>query len=227
MSTVKIVKNKKTGLYYQPTTSGKMYKVQVSSTESGEQVDSSGNGTGMNFSRSMVGFSYHQTEQQCKDLIASAIKSTVTTVVNGVPVAEEVLTIPGKVIYVDQLTPITAEAVGYGIQYPYPMSFNGTRIEDWKTRAAIQAAAATSGVALMQSGKPIYRKKIHTTVLDSKSVILSPDNMDDVNAFIATVLEGAGNGNDTAKAVRLAELQAIPKASRTKEQKAELAELLD
>lgn len=210
--TVQIVPNKKTGSLYQPTTSGKFYRVQVSSQQVGESVDANGNGTGFNISRKLVGFSYHPTEEACKALVASAVSGL----------------IPGKVIYIDQLEPISTEATGYGQLYPYPFRYNGQELS-LEQRLAIQVAAVEAELSLQQSGKPIYRKKIHTTIMDSKSVLLSPDNMDEVNAFVGTVLAEMAKGSGAtaeSKAARLAELKAIPAAKRTAEQKAEMADLM-
>lgn len=210
MNTVQVVKNKKTGLMYQLTTSGKFYRVQVSSEQVGESTDANGNGTGFNINRKLVGFSYHPTEQACKDLVASAVDGK----------------IPGKIIYVDQLEPISTESVGYGMQFPYPFRYNGQELS-LEQRLAIQVAAVQAGLCLEQSGRPIYRKKIHTTIMDSKSVILTPDNLDKVNAFVGTVLEqlakAGGTGLDAAKQARMLELQG--KTNKTKAEKLELLEL--
>jgi len=227
MSTVRLVPNKnaseKAGkpVWYVPTSTGKMWRVQVSETVSGETRDANGNGTGMNFSRSKVGFSYHQTEDMAKAFVASATKDTI--LVDGK--ATEVLMVSGKVIYVDQLVPIVGEDPRYGKQYPYPFTFNGQAL-DLNQRVAIQAKAIETGLALQQSEKDIYRKKIHTTILDSKDVILSPDNLDDVNRFVAEVLAMNGTSAEEKQA-RINQLKAIPKAKRTPAEVQLLAELLE
>ena len=199
MSTVKLVPNKKTGTMSVPTTSGKFHRVQVKSEGTVER-------DGFFFRQNQVGFAYFQNLEDCQKFIASAVNGEV----------------PGKVVYVDQLTPISEEATEYGKQYPYPFRFNGQELS-LDQRVAIQAAAAKAGLSLMQSGQAIYRKKMYTTDLNRQSIILSPDNQDEINAFIGKVLAVDPN----AKAARLAELQAIPKASRTKAQKEELLELQD
>lgn len=224
MSTVKIVPNKKTGSLYQPTTSGKMFRIQVSSVEAGESLDSNGRGTGMNFNREKVGFSYHQTEAQCLALIASAVKGTETIIKDGVPVVVDILRIPGKVIYIDQLEPIVGEGNDYGKLFPYPFSFNGQRISDYIVRGRIQEVSIEQGRCYMQSGKPIFRKKIHTTVMASTDLILSPDNQEDINALIATVL--TAHVQDDAKKARFETLKAKG-AKRTAPEKLEYAELAD
>lgn len=201
MSTVKVVPNKKTGKLYQPTSNGKFHRVQVACTGTTER-------DGFFFKQNQIGFAYFQDEAQCIALIEMAKA-------NG-------MQIPGKIVYLDQLVPITEEAKEYGKQYPYVFRHNGVDLDPVQ-REAIQRACIENGLALRQSGQDIYRKKIYTTDLTRQSVILSPDNMDQVNAFIGTVLKSSVD----PKAARLAELQAIPKASRTKEQKAELAELMD
>lgn len=215
MSKVQLVPNSKASakagkpVYYVPTTSGKWLRIQVSSEQSGESVDASGNGTGFNSIRKQVGFSYHATEESAKALIASAVDGMVD----------------GKVIYVDQLEPIVQEDASYGKQYPYPFRFNGTELT-LEQRQLVQAKAIETGRSLMQSGKPIYRRKVHTTILDSKSVILSPDNLDDINSFVATVLAATtDSAEDRAK--ELAALKAIAKAKRTPEQIARIIELQD
>jgi len=209
MSKVQIVPNKKTGKLYQPTTNGKFFRVQVAANGTVER-------DGFFFRQNQIGFAYYQNEDDCKALIELAKG-------NG-------MQIPGKIVYLDQLVPITEEATEYGKQYPYMFRHNGNELT-LEQRLQIQAACVTADMPLMQSGKAIYRKKIYTTDLSRASVILSPDNLDDVNKFIGTIL-GTSNGSTVTNAAaireqRLAALKAIPKAKRTAEEKAELAELIE
>ncbi len=211
MSNTKIVANKtasaKAGhpVYYTKTSNvnNPWFRIQVQSV--GYVIQN-----GFESKKTLTGFYYVGSEERAKEVISGA----------GVG-----LQLPGKVIYVDQLTPIMQESPMYGVMYPYPFRYNGTELT-LEQRLAIQAAAAEKGVVLMQSGQAIYRKKVYTDDVNAVSSILSPDNLDDINAFIASVLEGAGSTSEAAKAARLAELGAIPSAKRTAEQKAELKELM-
>ncbi len=214
MSQVKLVPNKTASklagkeVMFVPTSSGKFYRVQVSSKQSGESVDSNGNGTGFNTERTRVGFSYHSSEASAQTLIASAVEGMIA----------------GKVIYVDQLEPIATENAEYGKQYPYPFRFNGQELS-LEQRLLIQQKAAETGRCLTQSGRPIYRRKIHTTIMDSKDVVLSPDNNADIQSFIAQVLATSSKPTDEQIA-RFNELKALGN-KRNATQKAEYAELLD
>lgn len=171
---------------YVPTTSGKFHRVQVSASGTTER-------DGFFYRNNQVGFAYFQNEDDCKTFVASAVNGEV----------------PGKVVYVDQLVPISEEAPEYGKQYPYPFRFNGVELTP-QQRVDIQVAAASAGLSLMQSGKAIYRKKMYTTDTNRPSIILSADNQDEVNNFISKFL--ANNGD--AKATRLKELKAMTKAAR-------------
>lgn len=194
MNTVTLVKNK-TGKWSAPTTSGNWHRIQVTST--GFSVRN-----GFEQTRKMTGFYYVGTEERVAEIVASATKTA-----NGE------LQIAGKVIYVDQLEPIGKESPDYGKCYPYPFRHNGQDV-DQQLRALIQKKAAENGVCLMQSGKPIYRRKVYTDDLNAQSVVLSPDNMDDINTFIASVLEQANAPKDAAKQAKFNELQALGAAGR-------------
>ncbi len=194
MSTVKLVANAKTGTMYVPTSSKKFWRVQMKSEGTVER-------DGFFFRQNQVGFAYFQNEQDCKNFIGSAAK----VIVND----KEELHVAGKVVYLDQLTPIMEEATEYGKQYPYPFRFNGQEL-NLDQRVAVQTAAAKAGLSLTQSDQAIYRKKIYTTDLTRNNIILSPDNLDEVNNFVSKVLAG----NPDTKALRLAELKAMTKAQR-------------
>lgn len=202
MSTVKIVANKKTGKMYQATTSGKFQRVQLS----GEGINER---DGFFTQTKQVGFAYFATEDMAKAFIATAIDDVVS----------------GKIVYVDSLSPIMEESPEYGKQYPYPFRANGVELT-LEQRLQVQAKAIEAGLALQQSGKAIYRKKMYTTDLTRQSVILSPDNLDDVNAFVATVLASTAPSAEEKQA-RINQLKAIAKAKRTPAEVQELAELLE
>ncbi len=207
MSTVQLVPNKKAStaagkpVYYTPSTNGKWLRLQVASK--GHTIRN-----GFETAQNMTGFLYVQGEERAQQYVQAAMGNN--------------MAIPGKVIYVDQLVPINTEAVDYGKQYPYPFRYGKTELTV-DQRRDIQAACVAKGLTLQQSGQTIYRRKVYTDDLTATSIILSPDNMDEVNAFIGTLLS---NGVDH-KAARLKELQAIPKSQRTTAQKTELAELMD
>ncbi len=215
MSTVKLVPNKtasaKAGapVYYVQSTSGKAFRVQVASTQTVEAAP------GFFVTQNRVGFARFLNEEACIAFVTAALA-------NGG-------NLPGKVVYLDSVTPIVAELPNYGLQYPYPMNFNGKPTE-LNVRVAIQAKAASTGFTLQHADKDsgelksIYRDKKYTELDTAKDCILSVDNMDSVNAFIAQTL-AAGTGN-TAKD-RMTALKAIPKAKRTPAETAELAELLE
>lgn len=207
MSKVVLVPNKKATakagmpVYHVPTTSGKFFRVQVAGTGINER-------DGFFTETKQVGFAYFATEDMAKAFIASAVDGVV----------------PGKVVYMDDLKPIMEESPEYGKQYPYPFRFDGKEL-GVEQRLLIQAKAIEARLSLQQSGKAIYRKKVYTTDITRNSVISSPDNLDEVNAFIATVLSATGT-SDEDKAARLDILQAIPKAKRTVAEKAEIVELM-
>ena len=204
MKMVKLVPNKKTGAMYVPTTSGNWYRVQVT-----QEASSFSNG--FERTQKLTGFAYLPNEERAKAFVAAAA-------INGNE-------IEGSVVYVDQLTPINGESAEYGKQYPYPFRFNGKELTV-EERMAIQAKAVDARLPLMQSGQAIYRRKFFTPDTEAKSIVLSPDNQDDINAFIATVLE-TRNAPDPAKIARLAELRAIKAGTRTADQKKELAALIE
>lgn len=134
--------------------------------------------------------------------------------------------LPGRVVIQDSLEPIIADNLEFGLRVPQ-LGANSD------IRNAVREACSNAGLAYTQSGKPIYRKTFYSPYPEGhprceNDIILSPDNMDEVNAFIATIqLPSANTGLDVARKARLAELQGTPQAQRTANQKAELAELLD
>lgn len=202
--TVTLVPNKKTGAMYVPSTSGKWQRIQLTQ-------DSMRESNGFFSEQKITGFAYFATEELAKAFVAQAVN-------NGMKV-------DGKIVYVDQLDPINTEAAEYGKQYPYPFRFNGTELSV-EERLMIQAKAVESGLSLQQSGRPIYRRKMFTTDQSKASVVLTPDNQDDINAFINTLLT-AKAAPDPVKVARLTELRAIVKSTRNAAQKKELAELID
>lgn len=133
------------------------------------------------------------------------------------------MTLPGKVIFIDQLSPIYGENGDYGKLYPYPASHNGVAL-DIDQRLLVQQKAAEAGICLMQSGKTIFRNKLYTTDMSAKDSILSPDNQEDIENFTDAVLGAVAP--DNPKVMRLAELRAIAKAKRTDDQKKELESLI-
>ena len=195
--TVTLVPNKKTKALFTPTTNGKWFRVQVSAKGIVER-------DGFFSQQNKIGFAYLQTEQMCKDFVAQAQANN--------------MQLPGKVVYLDQLQAITEEAQEYGKQYPYPFRFNGQELT-LEQRLAVQAACVENDLPLKQSGKAIYRKKIYTSDLTRQSVILSPDNMDEINAFVATVLANQAVPAMTAeqKEARIAQLKGMSKADRVKQ----------
>lgn len=197
-----VVPNKKTGKMFVPSTSGKWHRVQLAQKGVRES-------NGFFTEQNLVGFAYFATEDMANAFVNNAMK-------NGNQVE-------GKIIYVDQLEPINQESEVYGKQYPYPYRFGGRELSV-EERLMIQAKCVEAGLALQQSGRPIYRRKMFTTDLNKTSVILSPDNQDQINAFIDTVLKAQAEP-DPAKVARLAELRAIKVGVRTAEQKKELAAL--
>lgn len=204
MKKVRLVPNKKTGAMFVPSTSGKWQRVQL------EQQGMREN-NGFFSEQKLTGFAYFATEQLAKDFVAGAVN-------NG-------MELDGKIIYVDQLEPINTEAAEYGKQYPYPFRFEGRELS-LEERLMIQAKAVEAGLSLQQSGRPIYRRKMYTTDVTRNSVILTPDNLDDINAFVATLLKAKAEP-DPAKVARLAEIRAKAKSSRTAAEKTEMAALID
>jgi len=202
--TAQVVPNKKTGALYVPSTSGKWFRVQLSSNGVRES-------NGFFSEQKMTGFAYFATEDMAKAFVADAVANK--------------MAVAGKIVYVDQLDPINQETEEYGKQYPYPFRFEGRDLT-LEERLMVQAKCVEAGLALQQSGKPIYRRKMFTTDVTRNSVVLSPDNQDDVNAFVATLLKAVAEV-DPAKVARLAELRAIAKTKRTAAEKAELAELIE
>jgi len=207
---VTIVPNKKTGKYVVPSSTGKSFRVQGKSD--GELVEFA---TGISGRQSRpLGFHRFTTEADANAFVESVAK-------NGYvhPTA--------RIVYIDTLDPIVGEKLEYGIRYPYPMNLPRTH------RAEVQRVAALKGVTLQQSGRPIYRNKFITFNPETKDVILSPDNQEQIDAFIKTLnlaaipVDNPQGGMSAAKEARLAELKAIPKAKRTAEQKEELANLLE
>lgn len=203
---VQLVKSKKTGLMINKTTSGNWFRVQVQGT-----TNSWNNG----FQRisNRTGFAYFQTELAAQNFVAGAVNGVVT----------------GKVVYADQLTPISKEAIGFGLQIPYLMRLNGNEL-NVEQRIAIQRGAAERGLAWEQSGMPIYRQKFYSPDEAQTDTILSPNNTDEVLAFAATVLSTIGDTDIAAKEARWNELSAIKVAKRTvaeKEEFALLSEQLD
>ena len=210
MSQVKLVPNAKLSktagqpVYVAPpSASGKTFRVQVQSTEVAEWKP------GVFVQQNRVGFARFMTEDMAKEFVRKAA-------LNGYALS-------GKVIYLDQLTPIN-DNIDYGKQYPYPMNHAGKPL-DVLTRAAIQDKAILSGLCLTQSGMPIYRSKVYTEDVAAKDTILSADNMDEVNTFVNGLLSTSSAASQD-KAARLAELTAIPQAKRTPAQVEELADLV-
>lgn len=209
---VKLMQNKTAStavgypVYYTKSSTGKSFRVQVSSEARVEVT------AGLFVMNNRVGFARFTNEVDCQNFIATALA-------NGG-------NLPGKVIYVDQLTPISQEATDYGKQYPYPMQFNGQRIDDWKVRAEIQKQAILSGLHLSQSGQPIYRNKQYTELDTAKDCILTPDNLDEVQAFVAKVMASAGSDDSTAKQEEFSKLKAIKKAARTADQQSRFLALV-
>lgn len=204
MSQVKLVPNAKLSkvagqpVYVTPPAAGrKTYRVQVQSTADVEIRQ------GLFATQNRVGFARFMTEEQAQRFVSTAALSGYA--------------LTGKVIYVDQLEPIISENVDYGKQYPYPMNHAGKAL-DVNVRLGIQEKAIAEGLCLTQSDRPIYRSKVYTEDTNAKDNILSPDNMDEVNAFVNRVLSGAGGA---AKVARLQELKAI--ANPTKKEKLEMA----
>ncbi len=82
---------------------------------------------------------------------------------------------------------------------------------------------------------PVYRSTFYSPYPEGHpsyedDVIITPDNLEQVNAFIATIALPVGNAtgvDSNAKQLRMAELKAIAKAKRTAEEKAELAVLIE
>jgi hypothetical protein len=204
MSTCKLVPNKKTGAMFVPSSSGKWFRVQLSSNGVRES-------NGFFTEQNLTGFAYFATEQMAKDFVADAIKNS--------------MTVQGNIVYVDQLEPINQESPEYGKQYPYPFRHNGVELS-LEQRLMVQSKCVEAGLSLQQSGRPIYRRKMFTTHEDAKSIVLSPDNQDDINAFVGTLL-AAKAAPDPAKVARLTELRAINKAKRTAAEKEELANLIE
>jgi len=203
-TTVTLVPNKKTGAMFVPSTSGKWQRVQLTQESMREN-------NGFFSEQKLTGFAYFAT--------VALAQAFVTSCLNNNMKAE------GKIVYVDQLDPINQETEEYGKQYPYPFRFNGHDLSV-EERLMIQAKCVEAGLSLQQSKRPIYRRKMFTTDQTKASVILSPDNQDDINAFISTLL-AAKAAPDPAKVARLAELRGIAKSTRTAGQKKELAELID
>lgn len=208
MSQVKLVPNAKLSkvagqpVYITPPAAGrKTYRVQVQSTADVEIRQ------GLFATQNRVGFARFMTEEQAQRFVSTAALTGYA--------------LTGKVIYVDQLEPIISENVDYGKQYPFPAKHNNVTLEA-NVRVGIQEKAVAEGLCLTQSDRPIYRSKVYTEDTNAKDNILSPDNMDDVNAFVSKVLSGSG---DAAKTARIAELKGL--ASLTKAQKVELAQLED
>jgi hypothetical protein len=204
MNKVKIVPNKKTGAMFVPSTSGKWQRVQLTQESMREN-------NGFFSEQKLTGFAYFATEALAEAFVQDAVN-------NG-------MVVNGKIIYVDQLEPINTESAEYGKQYPYPFRFDGRELSV-EERLMIQAKCVETGLSLQQSGKAIYRRKMFTTDITKTSVVLSPDNQEDINMFIGTLLT-AKAAPDPAKVARLAELRAIAKSSRNAAQKKELAELVD
>lgn len=191
-----------------PAGNGKTYRVQVQSTVDVEIRP------GLFASQNRVGFARFMTEDQANRFVTTAALTGYM--------------LSGKVIYVDQLDAIIKENADYGKQYPYPMNFNGKPLE-LNVRLGIQEAAIKRGLCFTQSDRSIYRSKVYTEDVNAKDNILSADNTDEVNAFVAKLLSGTG---DAAKQARIAELQKDIEAKNgtsaaIKAMKVELAQLED
>lgn len=204
MKRVKLVMNKKANKWFIPSTSGKWLRIQMTQEQSVFT-------NGFQQTRTATGFAYFANEERANAFVQEAS-------VNG-------MTMPGSIVYMDQLEPINTEAAEYGKQYPYPFRHNGVELS-LEDRLMVQAKAVEAGLSLQQSGQPIYRRKFYTPDVNATSTILSPDNQDDINAFISTLLT-AKAAPDPAKVARLTELRAIAKTGRNAAQKKELADLID
>lgn len=213
MNKVQLVKNEKASkaagkpVYFMPSSNGKWLRLQVASK--GHVIRN-----GFETAQNMTGFLYVQNEERAKEYVALAMGDN--------------MQLPGKVIYVDQLEPISTEAAEYGKQYPYPFRYGKTELTV-EQRVAIQTACVEAGLALQQSGRPIYRRKMYTDDLNATSVTLTPDNQDEVNNFIGKLLSASVDPN-AAKEARYNELKALGaakrKAANTQEEYLELAEEL-
>ena len=131
--------------------------------------------------------------------------------------------LPGRVVIQDQLVPIMKDNAEFGLRIPQ----TGNNAD---TRKVVRDACTAHGIRYEQSGHPIYRKTFYSPFPAGHEkyeadIILSPDNLEAIQAFIAT-LPKAGSNPDTDKAARLAQLKGIAKAKRTEEEKAELAMLV-
>jgi len=94
---------------------------------------------------------------------------------------------------------------------------------------------ADAGIACTVGGKPVYQQKWLSMDLNEQDSVIKHDNHEalvkqmEINKLAGAKSNGqsAGIAGAAAKAARLQELMAIPKASRTKAQKEELLELQD
>jgi hypothetical protein len=217
MSKVQLVPNVKASklagksVYYTPSTNGKWLRLQVASK--GHVIRN-----GFETAQNMTGFLYVQGEERAKEYVNAAMQDN--------------MQLAGKVIYIDQLTPINQEALGYGAQYPYPFRYGKTELTP-QQRVDIQVAAAASGLTMQKADehgelKTIYRRKIYTDDLNAVSVILTPDNVDEINNFIGAFLAGTTSPLEAKKA-RLVQIKAehSTKAKRTAAGVQEEYELLE
>lgn len=202
MSTVKLVPNKKASalasapVYHTVSSNGKSYRVQVSGVSNTEVRP------GLVVSQNRVGFMSFTSEDTTKVFIAKALDN------DGV--------LPGKVIYVDQLTPILSEAQDFGKRYPYPMSFNGIAIPV-EQRMAIAKAVIAKGLTLQAPDadgelKTIYRSKVYTELVDATDhVINTIGNQAEIDLFMKSYMAAPA---PDAKAARIAQLKGMTKAQR-------------
>jgi hypothetical protein len=94
-----------------------------------------------------------------------------------------------------------------------------------------QKFAGVSGIPCMLDDQPIYRR-VKLAPVGTENVLIAHNNNEQISKFQSAAwakLNKASNGLDdaAAKAAKIAELTAIPKAKRTAAQKEELAELMD
>lgn len=118
----------------------------------------------------------------------------------------------GKIYTVESTVPSNPANIEDGIKY-------------------ISSALREAKMPCLKDGKVVYQQHFYTDNMSEPDVLIAHDNADEL-ANAGTQLKAsnspqAGLGNAAAKAAKIAELQAIPKAKRTTEQKMELADLME
>lgn len=150
--------------------------------------------------------------------------------------------LPGRIVIQDSLVPIMKDNADFGLRIPQ------SKVGVAYTPAigtAIRTACTTAGVTyegVDSDGvmKPLYRKVFYSPYPEGHAgyeadVLIPIANQEEVANFINTITlpattgsnGGADSGMNSAKAARLAELKAIPKAKRSAPEKEELSELLE